>query len=81
MMLRMTSSVPPATRIPGTPSRNWVQAKVPQAPVSATRAGPSTEERSSLVRTMLAVSESLANDISGPGSCPTAIVAMARRLV
>ncbi len=30
---------------------------------------------------MLAVSDSLASDISGPGSWPTAILAMARRLV
>ena len=38
-MLRMTSSVPPATRIPGTPSTSSPKAYVPHSPLS-TMLGP-----------------------------------------
>jgi hypothetical protein len=43
--------------------------------------GPSTRAANSLMRRMFTVSESLAIDSSGPGSCPCLILSMARWFV
>ena len=68
MMFFMTSSVPPATRMPGTPRMNSDQANVPHSPVSAWILAPSVCSTNLETRDMLLVSASLAIDISGPGS-------------
>ena len=68
MMLRMTSSVPPATRMPGMPITSCYDANVPHSPESATNLGPRARLTKSATRNMFCVNESLPIDISGPGS-------------
>src|SRR5262249_23865267 len=80
-MLRMTSSVPPATRMPGTPSTSSDQAYVPHSPLSAVMRRPSMVASLVASRWKFWVIGSVAIDISGPGSCPARIFAMARWFV
>src|SRR5690606_14501063 len=80
MMSRWISSVPPPSRMPGTPRTNSAHENVLRRPVSASSFGPSAVATRSDSAAKLAVSASFDNDISGPGVVPafTAASALAR---
>ena len=76
-----TSSVPPPSRYPGAPSTTEVYALVPQAPVSATRAGLRTAAANPASRFMLSDEAITFRAISGPGGSPVLACAVRQYFV